>query len=37
MNYEDLENFNFLLSFVSLYVVISIFRGVPGQYQLLTI
>ena len=28
MNYEDLENFNFLLSFVfSLYVAISIFRG----------
>ena len=35
MNYEDLENFNFLLSFVSsLYVAISIFKGVPGQHQL---
>ena len=36
MNYEDLENFNFLLdpsSFRS-YVAISIFRGVPGQHQL---
>ena len=34
MNYEDLENFNFLLSFILLYVVISIFRGVSGQHQL---
>ena len=35
MKYEDLDNFNFLLSFIfSLYVAISIFRGVPGQHQL---